>query len=69
MSTEEDDKPVTVFLVYDEPDDSIIRKWAKWLLVMSLFLIILIYVTNYFAKKTERFKINPSPFMHYRSKN
>lgn len=63
-----DKDPATVFLVYDEPDESIFRKWASWLIIMAVFLIILIYVTNYFADKSERFKINPSPFMHYRSK-
>ena len=63
-----DEEPATVFLVYDEPDESIFRKWASWLIIMAVFLIILIYVTNYFSDKSERFKINPSPFMHYRSK-
>jgi hypothetical protein len=63
-----DKDPATVFLVYNEPDESIFRKWASWLIIMAVFLIILIYVTNYFANKSECFKINPSPFMHYRSK-
>jgi hypothetical protein len=62
-----DEEPVTVFLVYDEPNDSIVNKWLSWIIVMAVFLIILIYVTNYFAEKKERFKINPSPHMHYRN--
>jgi hypothetical protein len=37
----------------------------SWIIVMAIFLLILIYVTNYFANK-EYFKINPSPYMHYR---
>ena len=60
------EEPISsVYLVYGESDDSIFKKWMSWIIVMAIFLLILIYVTNYFANK-ECFKINPSPYMHYR---
>ncbi len=44
-----------IILLQDEPEGNVIGKWAAWLLVMIIFLMVLIYVSNYFSKNTECF--------------
>lgn len=42
-----------IILLEDEPLDSVLGKWLSWMLVMIIFVMILIYFSNYFAKSTE----------------
>ena len=42
-----------IILLEDEPITSVLGKWLAWMLVMIIFVMILIYFSNYFAKSTE----------------
>ena len=46
------DPLVPVILLEEEPLSSVLGKWLAWMLVMVLFVVILIYFSNYFAKST-----------------
>lgn len=39
----------TIILLEDEPIAAVTIKWLAWLLVMTIFMMALIYFSNYFA--------------------
>lgn len=43
----------TIILLEEEPITSVLSKWAAWLAVMIIFVMALIYFSNYFAKSSE----------------
>jgi hypothetical protein len=42
-----------IILFDEEPITSILSKWMAWMLVMVIFVMVLIYFSNYFARSTE----------------
>ncbi len=44
-----------VILLEDEPLSNALCKWAGWMVVMIIFMMSLIYFSNYFARDTEWF--------------
>ena len=42
-----------IILLEEEPITNVLSKWLAWLLVMVVFVMALIYFSNYFAKSTE----------------
>lgn len=48
-----------IILLEDEPITSVLGKWLAWMLVMIIFVMILIYFSNYFAKSTECMRKRP----------
>jgi hypothetical protein len=50
-----------VVLLQEEPLDSILGKWLAWTLTMVIFIMLLIYFSNYFAKSTECLSSGPPP--------
>jgi hypothetical protein len=52
------DEPQGILLIQDEPEGFVLTKWFAWMSVMVVFVLILIYFTSSFAKKTECLKNN-----------
>lgn len=47
------DQPEPIILLEEEPVTNVLGKWLAWMLVMTIFVMCLIYFSNYFAKSTE----------------
>jgi hypothetical protein len=43
----------TTILLEEEPLSSVLCKWAGWMVLMVIFLMGLIYFSNYFARNQE----------------
>lgn len=48
----------TVILLEDEPLESVLGTWLGWMTTMVLFAVILIYVSDYFARSNECFIVD-----------
>lgn len=48
--------PQPIILLEDEPISSVLCSWAYWMALMVIFMMVLIYYSNYFAR--ERFITN-----------
>ena len=44
-----------IILLHDEPQDDVLSKWLSFTIILTLFVMMVIYMTNYFAKSTECF--------------
>ena len=53
MDNEGDKELEAIILLQEEPITSALSKWLAWVLVMVIFMMCLIYFSNYFAKSTE----------------
>lgn len=47
-----------IIILEDEPLAEITKKWVCWITVMVVFVMALIYFSNYFARGTECFIID-----------
>lgn len=53
MQNVRDQEIETIILLEEEPITNALGKWLAWVLVMVIFMMCLIYFSNYFAKSTE----------------